>query len=79
MADWVYKTHAQHNELEDEAMTFDQRISAGIDVVKDIVGKIWIYILIGIAVGAGAHGFVPDAYLLVHWEIKTGIPSLLPF
>ena len=63
VADWVYKTHAQHNELEEEAMTFDQRISAAIDVVKDIVGKIWIYILIGIAVGAGAHGFVPDAYL----------------
>ena len=63
VADWVYKTHAQHNELEEEAMTFDQRITAAIDVVKDIVGKIWIYILIGIAVGAGAHGFVPDAYL----------------
>jgi len=31
--------------------------------VKEIVGKIWVYILIGIAVGAGAHGFVPDEYL----------------
>ena len=26
-------------------------------------GKIWIYIFAGIAIGAGAHGFVPDAYL----------------
>jgi hypothetical protein len=63
VADWVYKTHAQHTELEEETMTFDRRITAAIDVVKEIVGKIWIYILIGIAVGAGAHGFVPDAYL----------------
>ena len=44
-------------------MTFNQRISAGANVVKEIVGKIWIYILLGIAVGAGAHGFVPDEYL----------------
>ena len=44
-------------------MTFNQRISTGAYVVKEIVGKIWIFILLGIAVGAGAHGFVPDEYL----------------
>jgi uncharacterized membrane protein YraQ (UPF0718 family) len=63
VADWVYKTHAKRS-LEDEVpLTFNQRISAGAVVVKEIVGKIWIYILLGIAVGAGAHGFVPDEYL----------------
>lgn len=63
VADWVYETRAKHS-LEDEgSMSFNQRIAAGGDAVRDIVGKIWIYILIGIAVGAGAHGFVPDAYL----------------
>lgn len=63
VADWVYKTHAKQNPEEEEELTLNQRISAGADVVKEIVGKIWIYILLGIAVGAGAHGFVPDAYL----------------
>ncbi len=63
VADWVYKTHAKQNLEEEEVLTFNQRISSGADVVKEIVGKIWIYILLGIAVGAGAHGFVPDAYL----------------
>jgi len=63
VADWVYKTKANQT-LEDEgSMTFNKRLSAGGEVVKEIVGKIWIYILIGIAVGAGAHGFVPDEYL----------------
>ena len=61
--DWVYKTHAKQSLEEDEAMSFNQRIAAGGEVVKEIVGKIWIYILLGIAVGAGAHGFVPDEYL----------------
>ncbi len=63
VADWVYKTHARQSLEEEEALTFDQRISAGGMVVKEIVGKIWIYIILGIAVGAGAHGFVPDEYL----------------
>ena len=63
VADWVYKTHAQQSLEEEETLTFNQRISSGAEVVKEIVGKIWIYILIGISVGAGAHGFVPDEYL----------------
>ncbi|MFC2116660.1 permease [Bacteroidota bacterium] len=63
VADWVYKTHAKQTLEEEESLTFNQRISAAADVVKEIVGKIWIYILLGIAVGAGAHGFVPDEYL----------------
>lgn len=63
VADWVYKTHAKQTFEEAGLMTFNQRISSGGAVVKEIVGKIWIYILLGIAVGAGAHGFVPDEYL----------------
>jgi uncharacterized membrane protein YraQ (UPF0718 family) len=63
VADWVYKTHAKQSPEEEAAMGFNERISAGGEVVREIVGKIWIYILLGIAVGAGAHGFVPDAYL----------------
>ncbi|MCK4992458.1 MAG: permease, partial [Bacteroidales bacterium] len=63
VADWVYKTHSKQSLEEEEAMSFNQRIAAGGEVVREIVGKIWIYILLGIAVGAGAHGFVPDEYL----------------
>jgi len=63
VADWVYQTRARQSMEPDKRMTFNQRISAGGEAVREIVGKIWIYILIGIAVGAGAHGFVPDEYL----------------
>jgi uncharacterized membrane protein YraQ (UPF0718 family) len=63
VADWVYATHAKQAPEQDNSLTFNQRISAGGAVVREIVDKIWIYILIGIAVGAGAHGFVPDEYL----------------
>jgi uncharacterized membrane protein YraQ (UPF0718 family) len=31
--------------------------------VKDIVGKVWPYIVVGIAVGAGIHGYVPENFM----------------
>jgi uncharacterized membrane protein YraQ (UPF0718 family) len=63
VASWVYETQAKHRLEQESSMTFNQRIGTGAVTVREIVGKIWIYILIGIAVGAGAHGFVPDEYL----------------
>jgi len=63
VADWVYQVKSNQIALEEDQLTFSDRIQVGFDTVKEIVGKIWIYILIGIAVGAGAHGFVPEDYL----------------
>jgi uncharacterized protein len=31
--------------------------------VKDIVGRVWLYVLIGIGVGAGIHGYVPENFM----------------
>lgn len=28
--------------------------------VKEIIGKVWLYVIAGIAVGAGIHGYVPE-------------------
>ncbi|HKJ80424.1 MAG TPA: permease [Ignavibacteriaceae bacterium] len=61
--DWVYKIKAGKVEIEEEKPTFSDRISSGFDAVKEIVGKVWIYIAIGIAVGAGIHGYVPQNFM----------------
>ena len=63
VADWVYKIQAQQNETNSKKLLIADRINSGVIAVKDIVGKVWIYIVIGIAVGAGAHGYIPDDYL----------------
>lgn len=55
---WVFEVKAGHLEMAEEKTSFSQRIIAGIDAVKEIVSKVWIYIVIGIAVGAGIHGYV---------------------
>ncbi|MDP3148942.1 MAG: permease [Ignavibacteria bacterium] len=60
---WVYQVKAGHLEMEEERIPFSQRITAGYDAVKEIVSKVWIYIVIGIAVGAGIHGYVPENFM----------------
>ena len=60
---WVYETHLGNNNEAEEKITFGSRISLGYDAIKDIVGKVWIYVALGIAVGAGAHGYVPEEFM----------------
>ena len=61
--DWVYKTKLGANTLEEEKLTFADRIKFGYIAVKDIVSKVWIFVAIGILVGAGAHGYVPESFM----------------
>jgi hypothetical protein len=56
--DWVYATGPTAG-LEEEKLDFAARIQLGREAVRDIVGKVWLYVMIGIAVGAGIHGYVP--------------------
>lgn len=60
---WVYEIKVGNNDDQEIKTSFEQRIAMGWQAVKDIVGKIWIYILIGIGVGAAVHGFVPASYM----------------
>ena len=63
VADWIYKTSAKQDLSTENKMNFPDRINMGTEAVKDIMGKIWLFVLIGIAIGAGAHGYVPDDFL----------------
>ncbi|MDD5571617.1 MAG: permease [Bacteroidales bacterium] len=60
---WVYETKMGINNIEEEKITIAQRIKMGYVAVKDIVGKVWMYVALGIAVGAGAHGYVPEDFM----------------
>ena len=60
---WVYQTHMGDSGSEEEKLTFVKRIHLGYDAVKEIVGKVWIYVALGILVGAGAHGYVPEDFM----------------
>ena len=58
---WVYATAPASSAAGPEAkVTWAERLALGRDAVKDIVGKVWPYVLGGIAVGAAIHGYVPQ-------------------
>ena len=61
--EWVYATKLGENDSEEEQIGFSKRISMGYDAVKEIVGKVWMYVALGIFVGAGAHGYVPEEFM----------------
>lgn len=63
VASWVYTVKVQHEGGEELKIKMYDRLKNGYRTVREIVGKIWPYILIGIAVGAGAHGYVPEDFL----------------
>jgi len=82
--EWVYATKLGEGNEEDDKISFSQRITMGYDAVKEIVGKVWLYVAFGILVGAGAHGYVPaefmasfmgkDVWYAVPLSVLIGIP-----
>jgi uncharacterized protein len=46
-----------------EHLTWSDRIQRAWQSVREIVGKVWLYVIIGIAVGAAIHGYVPETAL----------------
>jgi len=61
--DWVYKAKFGEGILEEEKSNFTDRLKFGYEAVKEIVSKVWIYVTLGIAVGAAVHGFVPEDFM----------------
>jgi uncharacterized membrane protein YraQ (UPF0718 family) len=49
--------------MEEETLTWPDRLSAGWLAVQDIVGKVWMFVLLGIAAGSFIHGYVPQNFL----------------
>ena len=60
---WVYQVRVDKNEMDEVALRVDQRIQFGIDAVKDILKKVWIYIIVALAIGAIVHGYVPADFM----------------
>jgi uncharacterized protein len=56
---WVFESQAGQDAPE-EALSWPERVRYGVAAVGDIVGRVWLYVVLGIAVGAGIHGYVPE-------------------
>ena len=60
---WVLQIHAGAVDLPQESLTWPERIRAGLEAVREIVGRVWYWIVAGIAAGALIHGYAPEELL----------------
>ena len=64
LEDWVQNILAgTAPEFQGDNLSWVDRFQAGWHHVKEIVGKVWPYIMVGIALGAAIHGYVPEDFM----------------
>jgi hypothetical protein len=58
------RDHDQNNGVDIEStLSKQERRQYAFGQVKEIIGRVWIYILIGVAIGATIHGYVPKEWI----------------
>lgn len=82
--EWVYEVKVGDAGLEEGGLSFEGRVAYALQAVRDIVGRVWPFVVAGIAVGAGIHGYVPEdamasimgreAWWSVPAAVAVGIP-----
>lgn len=85
LQDWVRELNAGPvGELPEEALTLVERLKIGVEQVCEIVGKVWIWVLVGIGIGAAIHGYVPEAMMLkvmggdAWWSVPSAVALGVP-
>ena len=85
LQDWVRELNAGPvGDLPKERLTLVDRLKVGLEQVREIVGKVWIWVLIGIGIGAAIHGYVPEEMLLrimggeAWWSVPAAVVVGVP-
>jgi uncharacterized membrane protein YraQ (UPF0718 family) len=85
LQDWVRELNAGPiGDLPEERLTLVDRLKIGVEQVREIVGKVWIWVLVGIGIGALIHGYVPEAVMLrimggeAWWSVPAAVVVGIP-
>ena len=84
MEDWVREMRAGQALVFEHRLNWHDRLHAGLDAVRDIVGKVWMYVVAGIAIGAFIHGYVPENFLAgimgkqAWWSVPAAVAVGVP-
>jgi len=76
---WVFDIKIADYQVPTQHITFVDRALYGLNAVREIVGKVWPYVLAGIAVGAAIHGYVPEGLMAsfmgkdVWWAVPAAV------
>jgi uncharacterized membrane protein YraQ (UPF0718 family) len=84
LEDWVRNMPQVKATVDGNVVSLNERLDSGFGSVREIVGKVWIYILAGIAIGAGIHGYVPEDFMAsfmgkdVWWAVPLAVIAGIP-
>jgi len=84
LEDWVRDMPKTSAQFEDRGATLADRVQNGFAAVREIVGRVWPYILGGIALGALIHGYMPADFMAsfmrkdVWWSVPLAVLMGVP-
>jgi len=82
--EYVWKIHMGQANLSEQDVSLKGRHLYAVAEVKEIIRRIWKWVLIGIGVGALFHGFVPESWVSEHlasghwYEVPTAVMLGIP-
>jgi len=87
LQDWVRDIHSgatAPDAADDAPLTMVERYRLGIDAVREIFGRIWVWIILGIGMGALIHGYVPEDLMVrimgaeAWWSVPAAVVIGIP-
>jgi len=75
--EYVWKIRMGETAIQQVGTSFKQRLTYAWQQVKEIVGRIWLYVLVGVAIGAALHGFIPQSFFIKYASVDNilAVPS----
>ena len=82
--DWVQELRAGEAVVIEKKLTWTDRVIRGREAVRDVIGKVWLYVLAGIGVGAAIHGYIPEDFMAqimgkdAWWSVPAAVVVGIP-
>lgn len=87
LQEWVRDIHSGANTagvIDEEHLTMVDRYRLGLEAVHEIFAKVWVWIILGIAMGALIHGYVPQDLMVrimgagTWWSVPAAVLMGVP-
>lgn len=84
MEEWVRLIRSNPGDAPGQDLDWRGRLRFGRDAVRDIVGRVWKWVVLGIAVGAAIHGYVPEGAMAAimgkgaWWSVPAAVAIGVP-
>jgi uncharacterized membrane protein YraQ (UPF0718 family) len=78
--DWVYEIRMGQTPAHLQTLSWMGRIDYGFHQIREIVGRVWPYIILGIGAGAAIHGYIPAGMMAKYMgKAWWSVPAMVLF